>query len=131
MRHFLPVSKRLDTLIAPAVIFGMDWAVLESYESEVEARVVESFLRAQGYEVELLDTFGRRMVAAVGKSGGLRLMVRARDVEAVRAVLIESQRGTHLSVAGEETPVLKSPLEKWLVVGLLLLAALVFILTRM
>lgn len=109
----------------------MEWTVLNAYESEVEGRVVESFLTAQGFEVQLLDTFGKRMTPTRGGlSGGLRLMVRSKDLEAIRVVLQESQKGSHLSIVGEEQPLAKSPAEKWMLALLIALMTLVYMLTK-
>jgi hypothetical protein len=103
----------------------MDWEVLSTYTSEVEARVVESFLLAQGLEVQLLDTHMNAYRPASRALGlGMRLMVRARDVERAKNLLNETQRSTHLEVVGEESAPLRNPFEKWIVILLILAAAI-------
>jgi len=107
-----------------------DWVVLESFSSEVEARVVESFLRAQNLEVELLDThMNTYMPTSTSLGRGMRLMIRALDVDRARELLLESQRGSHLEIVGEHVPVKRSPVEKWMMVLLIAAAAAVLLLT--
>jgi hypothetical protein len=107
-----------------------EWAVLESFTSEVEARVVESFLRAQGLEVQLLDTHMNAYAPTSRSLGrGMRLMVRTADVERAREMLLESRRATHLEIAGEYAPPPRNPYEKWIIGLLLFAAALTFLLS--
>jgi hypothetical protein len=102
-----------------------DWAVLESFTSESEARVVESFLRAQGFEVQLLDTHTNAYAPTSQMLGrGMRLLVREKDLESARAMMIEGQRGSHLEIVGELQPVEKSPYEKWMVILVLIALAI-------
>ena len=107
-----------------------DWQVLAAFTSEVEARVVESFLRAQGLEVELLDTHMSAYDPSAPSSGrGMRMMVRSSAVVQARALLEESERGSHLEIVGEHIPVVKSPGEKWMLFLVLFAAAMTFLLT--
>src|SRR4051812_33618202 len=100
------------------------WVLLKSFDSEAEARVVESFLRANDFEVELLDT--RVVGSGAGRAGptGMRLMVRSEDLERARNLITEARRSSHLEIV-EGTPpaVERSPFEKWIVLLLLLVAA--------
>ena len=104
------------------------WALLNQFESVVEARVVESFLRAQGFEVQLLDTHTpiHRLMPFRGAGSGLRLMVRTQDEAKARELLRETQKGFHLEIVGELQPIEKSRAERWIFVFLILLAALVY-----
>lgn len=69
-----------------------EWLLLRTFESEGEARVVESFLLARGFEVELLGTFGvYHAIPGKMAGSGLRLMVRPRHHAAATQALAESQ----------------------------------------
>jgi len=46
-----------------------DWKILDFLHIRAEARVVESFLRAQGLEVQLLDTYMNTHVPSTTLSG--------------------------------------------------------------
>jgi hypothetical protein len=78
-----------------------DWTVLETYRSQSEAVVVESFLRAKGFEVKLLDSLGQVPARGIGN---LRLLVRAADAERARAAMSEAERATHLDIVDDLTP---------------------------
>ena len=66
-----------------------EFVVLKTFESEAEARVVESLLTAQGFVVELHGTHASvyTSVRASQKGVGLRLMIRERDLEAAQEAL--------------------------------------------
>jgi Putative prokaryotic signal transducing protein len=107
-----------------------EWQVLEAFGSEVEARVVESFLRASGVEVQLLDTHMNAYVPSSPTFGrGMRMLVRASDLGRARELLVESRRGSHLEIVGEHTPVQRSPLEKWMLLLLVFAAAVTLLLS--
>lgn len=110
-----------------------EWKVLETYNSEAEARVVESFLTAQGFEVRLLDTYTmNRLLLPTGgpAAAGLRLMVRASDFAGARESLDANSRASHLEIVGTEQPVVRSPWERWAFVALIALIILVLFLTH-
>lgn len=108
-----------------------DWTLLRTFKSEVEARVVESFLRAQGFEVQLFDVHTNSMPALRPAMDGMRLMVRASFVAEAEAVLTAAQRPSHLEIVGEELPVARSRFEFWMVWLLVVLAGTVFLLLRL
>lgn len=92
-----------------------NWTVLETFLSEAEARVAESFLRAQGLEVQLLDTHMNAYPPPSGSRGrGMRLMVRVKDLDIARELLMQGQRGSHLEIVGEQKPIAKSWIEGWM-----------------
>lgn len=80
------------------------WRVLQTFDSEGEARVIESFLIAHGIDAHLLGTHDKSKHLAPGSlmGAGMRLMVRMEQVEAARKLLSEQARKTHLEVVGEE-----------------------------
>ncbi len=80
------------------------WKVLKTYDSEAEARVVESFLAAKGVDVQLLGTHSKYTVLAPGSSTmqGLRLMVRDEQLPMANEILSEQERGAHLSVVTDD-----------------------------
>ena len=102
---------------------AQEWVVLETYRSQSEARVVESFLTASGFEVQLLDALGQ--IPARGL-GGMRLLVRAKDENAIRARLAEAERGTHLDLVDElgKAPPLFSQIDRTVLTLLVALAVL-------
>src|SRR5262245_9785884 len=54
-----------------------EYVVLRTFDSEVEARVVESFLKAKGFDVQILGAHMHQMVSVKGYSGtGLRLIIK-------------------------------------------------------
>jgi hypothetical protein len=103
------------------------WKVLKTFESEAEARVVESFLTAKGLDVQLLGTHSKYTVMAPSSMTlqGLRLMVRDEQVDAASQFLREQERSTHLSLVNEEPmgrmPGRRAPV--WISVMLLAAAA--------
>ncbi|MGE3681829.1 MAG: DUF2007 domain-containing protein [Bdellovibrionales bacterium] len=109
----------------------MEWTLLAEFESQTEARVVESFLRAHGFDVRLLDTHMQGWLPVqLGRSSGMRLLVPARDVQAAREALASAQRSTHLSLipeAGESPPPVISGTER-LIIALLIALAIVALL---
>jgi hypothetical protein len=108
------------------------WAVLKTFDSESEARVVESFLRAQGFEVQLLDTHSHGFAPVKGllKRQGLRLIVReSRLAEAEGA--LNNTTPTHLDiVTGEPPKIGAGRAEKAIWVLLLLILILMYVLRR-
>lgn len=106
------------------------WEILDAFNSESEARVVESFLRAQGIDVQLLDTHVNSIPAVRASVSGMRLMVRASDLERAREALAEAKRPSHLEIIGQEIPIEKSPFERWAIFAFIALAALVYSLTH-
>lgn len=105
------------------------WKVLKTYETEAEARVVESFLSAKGLDVQLLGTHSQ-YTAAPGSTSlqQLRLMVREEQLVSAREILHEHDRLAHLSIVNDEHGG-KMPSRRpsvWISVGLtaLVLAAL-------
>jgi len=107
-----------------------EWTVLQHFTSEVEGRVAESFLTSHGVEVRLFDTHINYIQAVRASSDGLRLMVRSRDLERARNLLEDARRPTHLEVVGEELPIRKTRVERWIFFLLVALAALVFVLMK-
>jgi hypothetical protein len=107
-----------------------EWVVLESFPSEVEARVVESFLRAQGLEVQLLDTHMNTYApSSLSHGRGMRLTVRSADLERAKSLLVEGQRGSHLEIVGEQVPLARNSYEKWMIALLVFATALTLLLT--
>lgn len=86
----------------------MDWTVLENFDSQSEARVVESFLKAQGLDVQLLDTFSQTFLPAraLGPGSGMRLLVHKQDEPRARQLLQEVQSSSRLHLVHDvqETP---------------------------
>lgn len=82
------------------------WKVLKTFESEAEARVVESFLSAKGVDVQLLGTHAKYTVVAPGSSPmqGLRLMVRDEQAAQAVEILREQEKGAHLSIVNDDHP---------------------------
>jgi hypothetical protein len=82
----------------------MEWVLLGNFEAQTEARVVESFLRAQGLEVQLLDTYMQALLPlrGLGPGSGMRLMVRRSDLEAARELLVKVENAARLSVVQEQ-----------------------------
>lgn len=70
-----------------------DPVLLSSYDSEGEARVVESFLRANGFDVELMGTKTQpySLVAKI-TGGGLRLMIASEQLPAAKQKLAEIEK---------------------------------------
>lgn len=105
-----------------------EWVVLKTFDTESEARVVESFLRAQGFEVQLLDThsFGFVPLKGLVNKQGLRLIVRESQLTDAEEAMNNSAP-THLSIAGEPPKVGATRGEKivWMtLIGLLILVYL-------
>lgn len=76
-----------------------DWTLLETYPSQTEARVVESFLKAQGLEVELYDQHSAYNLFPARKGQtGMRLMVLKRDLEMAQELVNNAKVGSHLSL---------------------------------
>ena len=110
-----------------------EWVVVESFTSEAEARVVESFLRANGFAVQLLDTHAPYRIqptAGLIADGGMRMLARAEDLAAIKQILVEGQKPTHLEVMGELQPVYKSRYEKWILGLMLIVILLLSIISR-
>ena len=110
------------------------WQILDTYTSEVEARVVESYLRAQGVEVQLLDTHMNAYVPVPPTSGrsGMRLMVRTSQIPHAVELIALNQSTTRLEVVeSDHVPmaVVKSPGERWMLFLVLAAATLTFLLT--
>ena len=112
-----------------------DWQLLTSFQSEAEARVVESFLLAHQVEAQLLDTHSKYThivpTRALSGGGGLRLLVREHDLERARSLLEASERQSHLGLVTEEgdmipgkPPPIAGRKEKIVVTALLLLFVL-------
>ena len=71
-----------------------EWTVLRKFDSEGEARVVESFLRAKGFEVQLLGAHSHQAVSAVRgfqAGAGMRLIVRETDATAATQAMKEAE----------------------------------------
>ncbi len=103
------------------------WVVLNSYSSEGEGRVVESFLRSQGLEAQLLDT---HLLPSTGPGHkvGMRLLVRTDQLAHAQKSLERAQLQLQPEILESPKPVAKY--EKWLVIFLILTALLSWILTR-
>lgn len=101
--------------------------MLKTFESEAEARVVESFLSSKGVEVQLLGTHSKYTVMAPSSLNlqGLRLMVRDGQADMASQLLREQERGTHLSLVNEEpaAPMPGRRVSVWISVLLLAAAA--------
>lgn len=82
------------------------WTVLRSFQSEPEARVVETFLQSHDIDVQLLGTHLPSTMMAPGsvRSAGLRLMVRSEQLAAAEELLREQEARAHLSVVTPEGP---------------------------
>lgn len=79
------------------------WIRMATYNSESEALVVESFLKAHGIDVELFDTYANSYMPSISSAGtGMRLMVRSEDAERATQLLQERERASHLRLADEE-----------------------------
>jgi hypothetical protein len=120
----------------------MDWVVLHNYDSQSEARVVESFLRAQGFEVQLLDTYSQTFLPsmALGPGTGMRLLVRKQDEAKARESLMLAASSSHLNLVQDADPdsFVSSPpkvgtrfAERAVILLLALLALLVYLSGRM
>lgn len=107
-----------------------EWSLLNHYDSQSEARVVESYLNANGIEARLLDTHTHPYAPVKGLVKGMRLIVRTEQLEAAQTALREA--GSHLSIVGDTPPKIeKSLAERVLivvivVVGVILLLAKIF-----
>ncbi len=108
-------------------LMDSEWVVFKKFDSEVESRIVESLLRARGFEVQLLDTHVTRTRLS---ESGLRLMVRSGDLARAEEALRENQQPTHLEVVGEEQPMRRSPLENKFALVFLALATIAYILSK-
>jgi hypothetical protein len=110
------------------------WSHLKTFLSEGEARVVESFLLAQGIEVKLLDTHSKYTHISPGRGqfAGLRMIVRESDLDAARDLLAESERGQFNLVDGEVPPGVPPRVtlgrERWIVLGVVGLFVLMLLL---
>jgi hypothetical protein len=59
-----------------------EWTVLDVYNSEAEARVVESFLKANGIDAKLIGSLPTEYL----KAGGQGLRVSVRNEDSARAI---------------------------------------------
>lgn len=86
-----------------------EWTVLRKFDSEGEARVVESFLRAKGFEVQLLGAHSHQAVSAVRgfqAGAGMRLVVRETDATAAEQAMKDAeQAGSPEFNAGKPPPI--------------------------
>lgn len=66
------------------------WSLLRVFATEAEARVVESFLTAQGFTVEVQNaySYGETHFGTAG-GAGLRLMILSEEFENAKKVLDE------------------------------------------
>ncbi len=82
------------------------WVLLRRFESEAEARVVESFLGSHDVPVQLLGTFARYTVMIPGgkKSSGMQLLVPEGELKRAKELLDEQERSAHLTLVTEGTP---------------------------
>lgn len=109
-----------------------DWEILGHYPSQTEARVVESFLVAAGFEVQLLDTHTHAFAPVRGDlmNRGMRLIVRKGQVEAARQVLAERQEASHLSIVDGPIPKVKRSGGEWIIIAIMLIIGLAVALSK-
>lgn len=83
-----------------------NWVLLKAYDSEAEARVVESFLQAHEIPVQLLGTYARYTVMVPGRDrvSGMRLLVPEDQRARAEELLAEQARATHLDIVTEGEP---------------------------
>jgi hypothetical protein len=106
------------------------WVLLRRFESEAEARVVESFLGSHDIPVQLLGTFARYTVMIPGgkKSSGMQLLVRESELKRAKELLDEQERVSRLSIVTEaEPPRVNWSISRILAVLFALLIALILI----
>jgi hypothetical protein len=118
-------------LFSGTMIFMGPWVLLKAFDSEAEARVVESYLSAHSIPVQLLGTFSRYTVMIPGgkKSSGMQLLVPEGERERAKELLHEQERAAHLSVVTDAPPPpVAWRLDKILLTLFALLAAIVLIL---
>lgn len=69
---------------------GSNWSLLKVFDSEAEARVVESFMKAKGFTVELLGVYAYGETGRGTMAGnGLRLMVLENEFDRAKKALDE------------------------------------------
>ncbi len=83
------------------------WSVLRRFDSEGEARVVESFLKAKGFDVQLLGAHAHQTTAVRGFDAGvgMRLIIKETDAaNANQAMLDAENSGTPELNTGSPPP---------------------------
>ena len=109
------------------------WSVLRRFDSEGEARVVESFLKAKGFDVQLLGAHSHQTTAVRGFAAGvgMRLIVRENDVAAANQAMLEAENsGTPEFNVGTPPPSLWARRDYIAFILLGLLSLVVYFITK-
>lgn len=107
------------------------WVLLKAFDTEAEARVVESFLASHDIKTQLLNTRSAYTQLAPGgmKTRALHMLISESELRRAKELLEEQERSAHLSLVedGAPPPKMDWRVDKIVIVLLLLLVALVFL----
>lgn len=106
------------------------WVLLKAFETEAEARVVESFLASHDIKTQLLNTHSNYAQFAPGgrKTRGLHLLIGESELNRAKELLEQQERSAHLSLVEDgPPPSVDWRADKIVIVLLVLLTAIILV----